>query len=102
MAHVGSLAKRSSNAFSAALHQNECSIATARSKSPCSFGSQEVANLTVPSLPRPDSSPSWANVAEVAKAMHDASASSACFFMGFPLGPEQASLPHVARPPPAH
>src|SRR2546428_12691992 len=60
MAHVGSCVKMSSNAFSAALYQNECSIATARSKAGCTFGSHEVENVTVPSLLLPDSSASWA------------------------------------------
>ncbi len=38
-------------AFSAATYQNEWSIATARSKSACNFGSHDVGKLTLPSLP---------------------------------------------------
>src|ERR1700680_2422305 len=59
MAHEGSWSRISVKAFSAALYQNEWSIATARSKAGCTFASHDVANLTVPSFPRPDSSASW-------------------------------------------
>src|SRR5437879_3127711 len=55
----------SANAFSATLYTKECSIASARSKSACTPASQEVANLTVPSLPTslPGASSSCASAA---------------------------------------
>ena len=56
MAQSGSFASTSRNVFSAALYQNECSIATARSNCGWTFGSQLVGKETLPSGPVCDSS----------------------------------------------
>src|SRR5258708_2484472 len=99
MAHVGSLAKRSSKAFSVALHQNECSIARARSKSAWSFGSHDVANLTVPSLARPDSSASWACTALEARTKDEMMAIRRVLFIcRSAVDAGQISLLHACTP----
>ena len=51
MAQPGSSARTCRNAFSPALNQNECSMATPRCSSPCTFGSHELAKDTLPRWP---------------------------------------------------
>src|SRR5579872_5099294 len=50
MAHPGSVFAIWAKVSPDFWYQNECSMATARLKSPCTAGLQEVANWTVPSL----------------------------------------------------
>src|SRR5262245_11873193 len=50
MAQVGSCCKIPSNVRRAMMNQYECNIATPRSNSTCTLGSQEVAKFTLPSL----------------------------------------------------
>src|SRR5215218_10186425 len=59
--HDGSRARTSRKVFSAALYQNECSIATPVSSSGCTLGSHELENFTRPSWPV--ASPSLASTA---------------------------------------
>src|SRR4029450_11558077 len=49
IAHEGSCSTTSRKVFSAAVYQNECSIATPRSNWACTLGSQDVGKLTLPS-----------------------------------------------------
>src|SRR5690348_6686152 len=50
MAHVGSAVVTAVKAFSASSYQNECSSATARSKSAWTAGAHETGKRTVPSF----------------------------------------------------
>src|SRR5215813_6390080 len=50
MAQVGSCCRIPSNVRRAMMNQYECNIATPRSNSACTLGSQEVAKFTLPSL----------------------------------------------------
>src|SRR5215203_4408353 len=63
IAQVGSCCKTPSKVLRAYPNQYECSMATPRSNSACTFGSQEVGKLNLPSF-----SSCWANALPVSKA----------------------------------
>src|SRR3954465_546348 len=66
----------SANVFSARLYQNECSIATERSKVGWTAAAHEVAKETFPSLP-PGASSSWARAARDEASRNDAETAKA-------------------------
>ena len=71
MVQVGSCTSTSRKVFSVALNQNECSIATPRSNSACTFGSQDVGKVTLPSCSAPLAGSAVESTAKNTKATTD-------------------------------